>query len=136
MSKKPSKITIFANLKSSGCSVARLSRLVWDQKVASSNLATPTYKISSSLNSRFFFDLKTRKSTSPQIPQFYISTFLQFYNSTILQFYTSIIQYHHRPKILPKSRITILNTAKNHFGVLQKVPSNALNTVLAIWHID
>jgi hypothetical protein len=52
---KQSKITIFANLKSSGCSVARLSRLVWDQKVASSNLATPTYKISSSMNSGFFF---------------------------------------------------------------------------------
>ena len=26
----------------SGCSVARLSRLVWDQEVASSNLAIPT----------------------------------------------------------------------------------------------
>ncbi len=42
---KRSIFTIFANLKSSGCSVARSSRLVWDQKVASSNLATPTYKI-------------------------------------------------------------------------------------------
>ncbi len=29
---------------SSGRSVARLSRLVWDQEVASSNLAAPTYK--------------------------------------------------------------------------------------------
>ena len=29
---------------SSGCSVARLSRLVWDQEVASSNLAIPTKK--------------------------------------------------------------------------------------------
>ena len=28
----------------SGCSVARSSRLVWDQEVASSNLATPTDK--------------------------------------------------------------------------------------------
>ena len=28
---------------SSGCSVARLSRLVWDQEVASSNLAIPTH---------------------------------------------------------------------------------------------
>ena len=26
----------------SGCSVARLSRLLWEQEVASSNLATPT----------------------------------------------------------------------------------------------
>ena len=51
---KQSIFTIFANLKSSGCSVARLSRLVWDQKVASSNLATPTYKILSSSNSGFF----------------------------------------------------------------------------------
>ena len=28
----------------SGCSVARLSRLLWEQEVASSNLATPTNK--------------------------------------------------------------------------------------------
>ena len=28
----------------SGCSVARLSRLLWEQEVASSNLATPTKK--------------------------------------------------------------------------------------------
>jgi hypothetical protein len=32
-------------LSVSGCSVARLSRLVWDQEVASSNLAIPTYQI-------------------------------------------------------------------------------------------
>lgn len=29
-------------LKVAGCSVAWLSRLLWEQKVASSNLATPT----------------------------------------------------------------------------------------------
>src|SRR5690606_21352308 len=32
----------FADLQGSGCSVARLSRLLWEQEVASSNLATPT----------------------------------------------------------------------------------------------
>ena len=36
------KVLIIPNVLSSGCSVARLSRLVWDQEVASSNLAIPT----------------------------------------------------------------------------------------------
>ena len=31
---------------SSGCSVARSSRLVWDQEVAGSNPATPTFRVS------------------------------------------------------------------------------------------
>gem|GEM_PF-1741396 len=30
----------------SGCSVARSSRLVWDQEVAGSNPATPTFRVS------------------------------------------------------------------------------------------
>ena len=42
------KKTIFAHLKkriaNSGCSVARLSRRVWDAEVAGSNPATPTKK--------------------------------------------------------------------------------------------
>ncbi len=35
---------VFKFTKSSGCSVARLARLLWEQEVASSNLATPTNK--------------------------------------------------------------------------------------------
>ena len=38
--------------KVTGCSVARLSRLVWDEEVAGSNPATPT---KSQLNVDFFF---------------------------------------------------------------------------------
>ena len=45
----------FALGDSSGCSVARLSRLVWDQEVASSNLAIPTnYQIAFSLIGKAF----------------------------------------------------------------------------------
>ena len=35
--------SIFA-LTNSGCSVARLSRLLWEQEAAGSNPATPTFK--------------------------------------------------------------------------------------------
>jgi hypothetical protein len=38
----------------SGCSVARLSRLLWEQEVAGSNPATPTKKAEHSLCSAFF----------------------------------------------------------------------------------
>jgi hypothetical protein len=38
------------SLSSSGCSVARLSRLVWDQEVASSNLAIPTLSVAKQIN--------------------------------------------------------------------------------------
>ena len=34
---------IFCNDDHSGCSVARLSRLLWEQEVAGSNPATPTF---------------------------------------------------------------------------------------------
>jgi hypothetical protein len=34
----------------SGCSVARLSRLLWEQEVAGSNPATPTRKMPTNLN--------------------------------------------------------------------------------------
>jgi hypothetical protein len=37
-----SKVMNTAKKIFSGCSVARLSRLVWDQEVAGSNPATPT----------------------------------------------------------------------------------------------
>jgi hypothetical protein len=39
----------------SGCSVARLSRLLWEQEVASSNLATPTQEPSFSFEIRLFY---------------------------------------------------------------------------------
>jgi hypothetical protein len=40
--------------KTTGCSVARLSRLVWDQEVASSNLAIPTFSPSKEILKGFF----------------------------------------------------------------------------------
>ena len=43
----------------SGCSVVRSSRLVWDQEVASSNLAIPTPKsVHYSISGRFFYVVK------------------------------------------------------------------------------
>ena len=46
----------------SGCSVARSSRLVWDQEVAGSNPATPTKKIEN------FKKIKVRSSAKLSIP--------------------------------------------------------------------
>ena len=52
---------IFA-LTNSGCSVARLSRLLWEQEAAGSNPATPTKKIEN------FKKIKVRSSAKLSIP--------------------------------------------------------------------
>ena len=69
---KPIKLYICAPyLGVSGCSVARLSRLVWDQEVASSNLATPTSSIHKPNFFGFFYFIKTEKSISGVVLNFY-----------------------------------------------------------------
>ena len=51
---KAKKVLINPKYLSSGCSVARLSRLVWDQEVASSNLAIPTKAFLINFKEAFF----------------------------------------------------------------------------------
>ncbi len=41
---------------STGCSVARLSRLLWEQEAAGSNPATPTFLIRLYIQSDFFLE--------------------------------------------------------------------------------
>ena len=54
-------MSIFA-LAFTGCSVARLSRLLWEQEVASSNLATPTMKpVSPQAMRVFHFSARLRR---------------------------------------------------------------------------
>ncbi|SNR14253.1 protein of unknown function [Tenacibaculum jejuense] len=49
------KIYIFVARKT-GCSVARSSRLLWEQEVAGSNPATPTKKVFLILERLFYFN--------------------------------------------------------------------------------
>ena len=56
----PSLSAFFFRKKLSGCSVARLSRLLWEQEAAGSNPATPTKKI----QSRKWLDFSFEKAAS------------------------------------------------------------------------
>ena len=52
----------------SGCSVARSSRLVWDEEVAGSNPATPTKSHDNFNYHDFFFILKCLLETLVKLP--------------------------------------------------------------------
>ena len=56
----------------SGCSVARLSRLLWEQEVAGSNPATPTKKIQSRKWLDFLF--LDKRSIAPKTPYIQLRT--------------------------------------------------------------
>ncbi len=61
----PSLSAFFFTSIFSGCSVARLSRLLWEQEVAGSNPATPTNK-SSDFSGLFFWNILKNSNMWPK----------------------------------------------------------------------